>query len=49
MRGTDEGHGEGTRHSGTATKEGLRDDLERFAFLLGGSDGEPLFSPRRLT
>jgi hypothetical protein len=23
----------------------LRDDLERFAFLLGGSDGEPLFGP----
>jgi hypothetical protein len=21
----------------------LRDDLERFVFLLGGSDGEPLF------
>jgi hypothetical protein len=24
----------------------LRDDLERFAFLLGGSDGEPLFGPQ---
>jgi hypothetical protein len=24
----------------------LREDLERFAFLLGGSDGEPLFSPQ---
>jgi len=23
----------------------LRGDLERFAFLLGGSDGEQLFSP----
>jgi len=23
----------------------LRQDLERFAFLLGGSDGEPLFGP----
>jgi hypothetical protein len=23
----------------------LRDDLERFVFLLGGSDGEPLFGP----
>lgn len=23
----------------------LRDDLERFAFLLGGSDGESLFGP----
>ena len=23
----------------------LRNDLERFAFLLGGSDGEQLFSP----
>jgi hypothetical protein len=23
----------------------LRDDLERFVFLLGGSDGEPLFDP----
>jgi hypothetical protein len=23
----------------------LRSDLERFAFLLGGSDGEPLFGP----
>jgi hypothetical protein len=23
----------------------LRQDLERFAFLLGGSDGEALFSP----
>ena len=37
------------RHSGTATKEGLRDDLERFVFLLGGSDGESLLGPRRLT
>ena len=25
----------------------LRDDLERFVFLLGGSDGEPLFGPQR--
>jgi hypothetical protein len=25
----------------------LRDDLERFAFLLGGSDGEPFFGPAR--
>jgi hypothetical protein len=24
----------------------LRDDLERFIFLLGGSDGEPLFGPQ---
>jgi hypothetical protein len=24
----------------------LRDDLERFVFLLGGSDGEPLFGPQ---
>jgi hypothetical protein len=23
----------------------LRSDLERFVFLLGGSDGEPLFGP----
>jgi hypothetical protein len=23
----------------------LRDDLERFVFLLGSSDGEPLFGP----
>jgi hypothetical protein len=23
----------------------LRDDLERFVFLLGGSDGEPPFGP----
>ena len=27
----------------------LRDDLERFAFLPGGSDGESLFSPPCLT
>jgi len=27
----------------------LREDLERFVFLLGGSDGEPLFGPPRLT
>ena len=25
----------------------LRDDLERFTFLLGGSDGESLFGPPR--
>jgi hypothetical protein len=25
----------------------LRDDLARFIFLLGGSDGEPLFGPER--
>jgi hypothetical protein len=25
----------------------LRADLERFVFLLGGSDGEPLFGPGR--
>jgi hypothetical protein len=25
----------------------LRDDLARFIFLLGGSDGEPLFDPER--
>jgi hypothetical protein len=24
----------------------LRQDLERFVFLLGGSDGEPLFGPQ---
>jgi hypothetical protein len=23
----------------------LRDDLDRFTFLLGGNDGEPLFGP----
>jgi hypothetical protein len=23
----------------------LREDLDRFTFLLGGSDGEPLFGP----
>jgi hypothetical protein len=27
--------------------EQLRSDLDRFAFLLGGSDGEPLFGPRQ--
>jgi hypothetical protein len=26
--------------------ESLRDDLARFTFLLGESDGEDLFSPR---
>ena len=25
----------------------LRDDLAHFIFLLGGSDGEPLFDPER--
>jgi hypothetical protein len=25
----------------------LRADLDRFVFLLGGSDGEPIFSPPR--
>ncbi len=25
----------------------LRADLARFVFLLGGSDGEPLFGPQR--
>jgi hypothetical protein len=25
----------------------LQDDLNRFAFLLGGNDGEPLFEPDR--
>ncbi len=25
----------------------LRDDLARFIFLLGGSDGEPLFDPEQ--
>jgi hypothetical protein len=25
----------------------LHDDLARFIFLLGGSDGEPLFGPER--
>jgi hypothetical protein len=25
----------------------LRSDLDRFAFLLGGNDGEPLFQPGR--
>jgi hypothetical protein len=30
-------------------EEGLeRADLDRFAFLLGGNDGEPLFQPRQL-
>jgi hypothetical protein len=28
--------------------ESLRNDLARFTFLLGGSDGEGLFSPRTL-
>jgi hypothetical protein len=28
-----------------ATSGQLRDDLERFTFLHGGSDGEPLFGP----
>ena len=28
--------------------ESLRGDLARFTFLLGGSDGEDLFSPRTL-
>jgi len=28
--------------------ESLRDDLARFTFLLGESDGEGLFSPRTL-
>jgi hypothetical protein len=28
--------------------ESLRDDLARFTFLLGGSDGEGIFSPRTL-
>ncbi|HMH93298.1 MAG TPA: hypothetical protein VK586_19715 [Streptosporangiaceae bacterium] len=30
--------------SGYGTRE-LRNDLNRFAFQLGGSDGEPLFEP----
>jgi hypothetical protein len=25
----------------------LRSDLDRFTFLLGGNDGEPLFEPRQ--
>ena len=29
-------------HPAYSTRQ-LRQDLERFAFLLGGSDGEPLF------
>ena len=28
----------------TASRQ-LRQDLDRFVFLLGGSDGEPLFGP----
>ena len=35
-----------TRRNGLAQ---LRGDLERFIFLLGGSDGGPLFGPPRLT
>ena len=31
-------------HPAYATAQ-LRDDLERFVFLLGGSDGEQLFGP----
>jgi hypothetical protein len=31
-------------HPAYGTTE-LRGDLERFIFLLGGSDGEPLFGP----
>jgi hypothetical protein len=31
-------------HPAYGTRE-LQDDLHRFAFLLGGSDGEPLFGP----
>jgi hypothetical protein len=27
--------------------EQLRSDLDRFTFLLGGNDGEPLFEPRQ--
>lgn len=34
----------GSRAYGTRQ---LRDDLARFIFLLGGSDGEPLFGPPR--
>jgi hypothetical protein len=29
--------------------EQLRSDLDRFAFLLGGNDGEPLFQPGPLS
>jgi hypothetical protein len=31
-------------HPAYGTRQ-LQDDLHRFAFLLGGNDGEPLFSP----
>ncbi len=31
-------------HPGYGTAQ-LRQDLDRFVFLLGGSDGEPLFGP----
>jgi hypothetical protein len=27
-------------------RDELRHDLDRFTFLLGGNDGEPLFQPR---
>jgi hypothetical protein len=36
--------GRHTGHSAYDLDE-LRGDLERFVFLLGGSDGGPLFSP----
>jgi hypothetical protein len=33
-----------TSHPAYGLRE-LRSDLDRFAFLLGGSDGKPLFGP----
>jgi hypothetical protein len=33
-----------TSHPAYGVRE-LRSDLDRFAFLLGGSDGKPLFGP----
>jgi hypothetical protein len=33
-------------HPAYGTRQ-LRDDLDRFVFLLGGSDGESLFGPPR--
>lgn len=37
-----------TRYVGhpACTVDDLRTDLDRFTFLLGGNDGEPLFGPR---
>jgi hypothetical protein len=38
----------GTGHAAYGIQQ-LHEDLERFTFLPGGSDGEPLFGPPRLT